>query len=601
MQPNESTTSAGRSPALSGAFLLAAIYLLTVGWNLWHQPIENPDEPNYAAPARDMADGRTDWLVPVFNDQPRTVKPILVYWSLASAARLGQAIGLDIVTSFRMVPLLAGLLAVLSVYGLGRRLLNHRSGLVAALILTTTHYFHEITRELITDPLLTGFLAFGWYCFVCAVQQLEREPDGTPFVPLAGFYVSLGLAAMSKGPVLVAVFAVAPIAVYLIWQRRRYLHDQGWGRLLKRAGMAWGLPLSLLLGFLWFILLWAEGYGEAVKQFFIEQNFQRAAGGLDKNTGLRAWPFVSYFGYLAGHFVPWILLLIPAAAWSMLRKRDPQEENAKPSRPMTGPLLCCAILVPFCLMGLAASKRALYLLPLYPLLAVWLGCVWERLYLEREDVANGWTKAWTVLLGIVAFAGPLAAAALALSEPLGIQKKAHFELARHEVAFAGVMAIGLFIAAILMLRDLTEGRRSRASLQILLLVAALGLTYEGILNPALWRRRNQPEFYSVVAATAGERPMVWLGGTADAAVWYLRRPVQRLLTKDQIPDGFLEKPGALMVIRDKEWGRLPALREASRELRTLSLGDTVYHLVERNPTRTFDPAAFAVTPSSTSR
>jgi 4-amino-4-deoxy-L-arabinose transferase-like glycosyltransferase len=594
MQPTESTVSAGRSPALSGACLLAAIYLVTVGWNLWQQPVENPDEPNYAAPARDMADGHTDWLVPVFNDQPRTVKPILVYWCLAGAARAGRLVGMDMVTSFRLVPLLAGLLAVLSVYGLGRRLYNHRTGLLAALLLITTQYFHETMRELITDPLLTGFLAFSWYCFVCVLHSLERKADGTPLVPLAGFYLALGLAAMSKGPVLVAVFAVVPMTAYLIWQRRRYMHDGGWGRLLGRSGVAWGVPLALLLGFLWFILLWAEGYGDAVKRFFIEQNFQRAAGGVDKNTGLRAWPFISYFGYLAGHFVPWILLLVPALIWAFTNRRRERGAAGKPVVRAAGPLLFCAVVVPFVLMGLAASKRALYLLPLYPLLAIWLGGVWERLYLADEGLANGWTKAWSICLGIVAFAGPLAVGALALSGPLGVQAKGRFMLVPVEVAIAGIVALALLVAAVFAVQELRSGRRARASLQVLLLVAAVGLAYEGILNPALWRRENQPAFYGQIASVSGERPLIWLGGTADAAVWYLRRPVQRLLLLKQIPAGFLEKRDAVMVVRDKEWRRLPALREAVRELRALSLGDTVYHLVERDPARPFDPAAFGV-------
>src|SRR5579862_3586712 len=105
---------------------IVAVYALTTCWNLSLQTVANPDEPRYAAAAREMLRSG-DWLVPKFNAAPRLVKPAFFYWLISSTDWLGQKIGLDPVTGMRLGPVLMGLLAVISLFFLAKRLIGLRA------------------------------------------------------------------------------------------------------------------------------------------------------------------------------------------------------------------------------------------------------------------------------------------------------------------------------------------------------------------------------------------------------------------------------------------------------------------------------------------
>lgn len=574
--------SAVPAPSWSAILALSLAYFLSTGWNLWVQQIENPDEPRYTAPARMMARGESGWLVPMFNGSKRTVKPILIYWSLAAAGKTGEALGFSRMdTPMRVVPLLAGWLAVLAVYGLGARLFNARVGLLSGLILLTTFYFHDEAREILTDPMLTGFLTAAWCCFAIAIQSLERDKQRTPYFPLLGFYVSLGLACLTKGPVLVAVFAVLPIVAYLVWERRRYLPESGrmvW--LLHRTGLWWGLPLALGLGFYWHAMLWSAGYEDDVKRFFFEQNLQRAAGQLDKNKDLRIYPWIWYFQDLPGHFVPWAILFPVAIAWSWKHRAG----MCAPAK-----LLLCALAIPFFAMGLAGSKRSLYLLPLYPLFALWMALVWDRLLSEAN---SGLRSIWKGLLITIAVVATLAAVALTVAGPMHLIRRLP-PFTDTETVLVAVMAAVLVAGAVLAIRDLRRGEELRGSLQVLAMLVVVWLGYEAAVRKAEYRKDDRFAFYSEVQQVAGNRPLAWLGGRSSEAVWYLDREVPNLRFTARLKDGFFEIPDCVLIIREPELEAAPLLKKAVRELKRLELKGDYFRLVQADPEQPPDPKLFS--------
>ena len=187
---------------------LAVVYFFVTGWNLSLQHIVNPDEPRYAFGARGMLDGG-DPFVPIFNTDKHLEKPVLFHWLLVGAGALSRAVGIPIQTGFRLVPLCMGFLAVAGLYLLGRRLLNERGALVAALILMTSYHFHNVARELVVDMTLTAWLLWSWLFVHIALGRLERGERARG--PLLGFYLCLGCACLTKGPFLVAIFSVVPL------------------------------------------------------------------------------------------------------------------------------------------------------------------------------------------------------------------------------------------------------------------------------------------------------------------------------------------------------------------------------------------------------
>ncbi|NIL98695.1 MAG: phospholipid carrier-dependent glycosyltransferase, partial [Planctomycetales bacterium] len=110
--------------------LVAGIVLFT---NLGGPRLWDRDEPRNAGCAKEMQ-ARGDWVVPVFNNELRDAKPVLLYWFIMSAYWMfGMG---EFAARFWSVIFAIG--TVLATYHLGRRLWNPSIALWSALILTTT-------------------------------------------------------------------------------------------------------------------------------------------------------------------------------------------------------------------------------------------------------------------------------------------------------------------------------------------------------------------------------------------------------------------------------------------------------------------------------
>lgn len=350
--------------------LAVLFYVLASGVNFQALTISNPDEPRFACAVRTMLrDG--DYLVPKFNGHPRLEKPIFFYWLLTCAAKLGMALGLGLGAAMRLGPLFMGLLAVLATFLLARRLsASSWTGLLAALILMSCNEFHKVSREIVIDMALSAFLIWTWYCFIEFTLEARRFRG---VLLLLGFYASLGLACMTKGPLPIAGFAVIPIFIFLVWTKQLAL--------LKRAGLWWGVPLTVALGFWWFYALGRTGHEEGVGKFFLVENIQRIFGQKDH---IHKLPYVWYFEALPEVLAPWIVAL-PFMAWSAYKGRLVKKKSSHEAR-ISRVYAACALGVAFGVIGLSASKRQLYLLPLMPHFAVWAALWWRSLPRSRANV-----------------------------------------------------------------------------------------------------------------------------------------------------------------------------------------------------------------------
>lgn len=341
--------------------LAVALYLLTAGWNLGGQSIANPDEPRFACAVRDMLRGG-DWIVPQFNGEPRLLKPILFYWLLAATGKIGTALGLTLATGMRLAPVLMGLLTVAATFLIARRLANGsaRAGFVAAVVLMTSYEFHKIAREIVVDMTLTAFVSWAWYFALIATDRIAAR--GRAFPPLLGFYLCLGLACMTKGPLPVAGFVVLPLVAFLALKKQLSS--------LLRAGLWWGAPLAVLIGFWWFYALAQRGQLAGAESFFKVENLNRILGRKDH---VHPWPWAYYFTLLPEWFAPWILAMpyLLWLAWKLPRTPGARLESDGAK------FGACAVIGAFLIIGLSASKRMPYLVPLSPPLAVWIGWVFH--------------------------------------------------------------------------------------------------------------------------------------------------------------------------------------------------------------------------------
>ncbi len=346
-------------PGVAGLVAAALLFGLGLGrLDLWA-----PDEPRYGAIAEELRSfrhGGAGLVLLHLNDVPYTQKPPLYFWLAALA---GAPAGHVSEWAARAPSAAAGLVCVVLTALVGRRLLaSPGAALLAAGFLATSARFVFTARRAQLDVLLTAFELLAIYCFLRiedAGGLRARRPEPVSTGALAALHASLGAAALVKGPV-----GWLPLAVFagtLAWQ----------GRLgaFRRLVPAWALALSLGPVALWIasaIWLAPPGFAEAAVTDNLLGRFLHGTA--------HARPLLYYGWQLPLDFLPWSLLL-PLGGLRLWRRLRPAHG---PEPPPSGPsadrararFLTAWIAIPLVFFSLSAGKRGLYLLPIFPALAL---------------------------------------------------------------------------------------------------------------------------------------------------------------------------------------------------------------------------------------
>jgi 4-amino-4-deoxy-L-arabinose transferase-like glycosyltransferase len=339
MDPEVATTPGRDGPnRLPGIYLI--LLLLAAGHLFFSRldcPLQEPEEPRYAEIPRQMlAEG--SFAVPVLNGQPYYDKPPLLYWLVMAAYRL---FGVDDWTA-RLVASGAGFLTVLLTSFWGRRVVGPRAGFCGALILCLSPRFLYLSRLLTTNGLLC-------LCVVAALAAAHLAVCGTRlgwrWWLLSAAACGLGL--LAKGPVTLLLVAV-PVFVYQRW-------GQGAVRPQWRPWLAY-LVVVLVLAGPWFVLLSIRD-PEFLGYFFWKHHVTRFVAPFD-----HAKPVWYYTADVGLGMLPGTVLLLPLG-WSLCQRRP---------RPPLGFFLLAAGWC-FVFYSSAGSKRAGYILPAMPPLALALG------------------------------------------------------------------------------------------------------------------------------------------------------------------------------------------------------------------------------------
>lgn len=353
--------------------LLAALALLLVlgqRHSLW-----GADEPREAEIARELhASG--DWVVPRLNGTPFLEKPPLTHW----AAALGFHIvgGVDERYARLPAPLWAAA-GALAAFWLGTTLFGRRSGLVAAVVLTTSNEWLLESHMLLVDTALAAGVAMAFAAFWWGYSS------GSWRLGYAATACAAGVAFLSKGPVGV-VLPGAGIAAFLLWRRDwRQL-----GRLLHPVNVV------LFLGLVtpWLVLLYSRGGSEAFHVLFWDNMVHRFVS----SRADHAAPFWYYLKAIGSVLAPWTVFL-PPAVWALARPGIGPDE---PRRPGWQYLLASAA-APLVLLSASSGKRPCYLMPLLPVFAV-IMAAWLEGHLSRVEPAwaEGWRRAGMAVLALLA-------------------------------------------------------------------------------------------------------------------------------------------------------------------------------------------------------
>jgi len=317
---------------------LAAIFIALAVWTYLLPPIWNHGEAREGLVVQDIVRDH-EWVLPDPNEGIPS-KPPLFHWI---GAVLAIAFGLSDWTVRLPSALAAGAMATMT-FMLGKAIGGRRTGWLAVGALLGMYEFWLSGTEARVDMVfatcvtasLTGF--FFW-------QRDGREWGR------AVCYLGAACAVLAKGPAGAAFPALAIIA-FLAADKR-----------LKQLWQLWSWPwvaLTLAIDIGWYAGAYHIGGKRFLEVQIFRENFDQVLGthGFSTRHGKFA-----VFGWLATRLFPWNLAL-PVA---LLRRIQGSREDS------TGRFLHSWWMVIFMIVFLSTIKRAIYLLPAYPAVALLAG------------------------------------------------------------------------------------------------------------------------------------------------------------------------------------------------------------------------------------
>jgi 4-amino-4-deoxy-L-arabinose transferase-like glycosyltransferase len=374
---------ARRIGALLPPLALGLLALLGCNRGLW-----TPDEPREAEISREMA--LVPGVIPTLNGQRFIEKPPLYYWTVAAVFRLT---GGPSVAAARAVSVASAAATLTLLLAWGSAAHSRAAGWLAALMLASSTQFLVSSHWVLIDPLLmlTTTLA-AWSAWELLAR---RDSDSGTLRWL--FYGALVLALWIKGligPVLVCAGLVA----YVLIDRPAH-----WRRLRPITGTAVLVLAALLVG----MAIWQQGGNDALWEWAYVNHVKRLLS--PGVTGHRQ-PLFYYSWTLPYAILPWLPPLIEALRPSHWRHVTLAGLPRLSDPARYGALMSAAMLL---LLSLSATKRETYLLPLLPLLFLWLGIrtsEWWQQWQLRDDSWLGalwWLQ--VLLLGLITLAVPVGA------------------------------------------------------------------------------------------------------------------------------------------------------------------------------------------------
>jgi 4-amino-4-deoxy-L-arabinose transferase-like glycosyltransferase len=190
-----------------------------------------------------------------------------------------------------------------------------------------------------------------------------------------------------KGPVALAL--VGPAAVAWLVVERRYSRVR-----LPLTSLVFGPLVVAAVALPWFVWMNAATGGEFLRVFFWHHTVARFTGSSPLLASHPAWYYLPRF---AIDFLPWTPALVALVVWSV-RSGHWRDDPAVRFGVVAGVVMVAVL-------SAAKFKRADYLLPVYPLAAVALGCAGEAWLSSRTNPRTVRNVQW-------GFAGVLAAVAV---------------------------------------------------------------------------------------------------------------------------------------------------------------------------------------------
>ncbi|MBI2539450.1 MAG: glycosyltransferase family 39 protein [Deltaproteobacteria bacterium] len=489
-----------------------------------------------------------NWLFPLKRGEEVPSKPPLFHWLAALTSMMAGGVS---EMTVRLPSALLATVAVLLLYGLGRRMFGEETAFLAALMLATTVAFQSEAVAARVDMTLAFFVTVVLVIFYLVYQGFLKG------IWLYGFYLLLGLGVLAKGPVGLILPAMV-ICCFLVARRR-------WD-FLSQLCFHKGVILALLVGLAWYGLALAKGGEEFVSRQVIHENLARFFLSGEGGSGHQK-PVYYYIPYLMLEGLPWSLFL-PFVVADWFRRRAFADEHLLF-------LMLWAGLI-FVFFSVSAGKRSVYILPLYPALAL-MTAAWLK---ESE---GGGIRAWglksvgglCLLLGAGAliasivglFAGENVSLLFSYVETtVKAKDQAALVIVRDALARKGWIFLPLFLLSSVLwiaagLRLLAMDRRTAAGC-LAALSLLVGLVVQGVAMASLAEARSYRPFMEEVNRRVGCcEPLTLYGEGWDlsSAIFYRGGRVAVQGGDLAVLKEKMREAGGYYIMGEREWKKLKAL------------------------------------------
>jgi 4-amino-4-deoxy-L-arabinose transferase-like glycosyltransferase len=488
----------------SAWWLVAAILLAVWFSGIGARKLQHPDEGRYAEIAREMA-ASGDWVTPRLNGLKYFEKPPFQYWATAAAF---DAFGVREWTA-RLVPALAGIIAVAVVGLTAARLDATTTGVYAALVAASSIWHFALSQLLTLDSVLSAWLA----ATLCAFLLAQRDGRGIAVRRnwMLVAYAAAAGATLTKGLVGL-VIPGATLVIYTLATR-----DLGpW----KRLHLLPGLALYMILTAPWFLLV-SRDNPEFVQFFFIHEHVERFLTNEHHREG--SWYY--FIPLFCAGILPWFFVWL----WTLKRS---WRDAAVAANGFSWPKFCMVwalfVLVFFSLSG---SKLPSYILPMFPALALMLG--WQLAALPSRTLA--WLVAPLAVLSSLLLVTLIVVVTRFLPDLADANTPAAvFRAFAPWMSVALGIMVGSAIAAFLLLRRGTPAAKTLGI--VALSLGTIGGMQTGITGYDAFRATRSA--YDLVQAVGS--------GPRDPAV-----PVYQVRTYDQTLPFYLGRTTTLVAYRDE--------------------------------------------------
>jgi 4-amino-4-deoxy-L-arabinose transferase-like glycosyltransferase len=315
-------------------WLLALLVGVAV-WALATPLIWTRGEAREALVVRDIV-RNAHWVI-AYRDGTIASKPPLFHWLAASAVHV---FGMhDWV--LRLPSVVAALVMLAATRALGARMGRRALGTLAATILAAMPLFWRFALEARVDMVFSAAITVALLAFY------TRDSDAS-HGSSTGFVLALVAAVLTKGPAGL-ILPLAIIAVYLVVERNP-----------RELVTRWAVPAAaaVALAAVWYAAAYAVAGQHFVDIQLVHENLRRAVGGEDfERIHHRQVNLPAAF---AATLLPWNLAIV----WGVWRRWQGHREDR------AGHFLHVWWIVVFGLFALTPRTRTVYLLPLYPAIAL---------------------------------------------------------------------------------------------------------------------------------------------------------------------------------------------------------------------------------------